>query len=124
MRLFRIIIPILSLLMLWSITTLSAYANPTEWPYGGEQDTTEPQSYTVNFKSDADFVAAVFNKNAVFLKAKFEKNADFRSANFKVNAFFGDSQFAKDACFDNTTFEKDVDFKFAHLNGNASVVGN
>ena len=116
MNRFRVTIPILNLLVLWSITTLLAYANPTEWPYGGEQDTTEPQSYAVNFKSDADFVKAEFTNNAVFLKAKFEQNADFTEAHFKIKSFFRESQFAKGAFFDRTTFEEDVGFMSAHFN--------
>ena len=128
------IITYLSITLLLAViimpSTMAYAKNPTEWPYGGEPDSSrrtlsmshapvtikkKADFWRAQFASKADFWAAQFSNKAYFWKAQFFKEAVFRSAQFSNVADFSKTQFSKDADFSETQFSKDADFSETQL---------
>lgn len=107
---------IIAILLLSFIPTGSTHAtNPTEWPYGGEPDSSRRGYLTkrvpLNFKQEADFGGTEFIQKAFFEHSQFFQEATFIHANFSKDAIFIDSQFLNIADFASVHFSQQAIFE-------------
>ena len=101
-----------------------AYANnPTEWPYGGEPDSSRMEELMglapLIFKQKADFWKTQFSDRADFWMAQFSDKADFTGAQFSNEADFWKTQFSDRANFTRAQFSDKADFWMAQFSDRA-----
>ena len=125
------IITYLSITLLLAVIILPlsiAYAkNPTEWLFGGKQDTLKIETWTdhapMKFKQKADFSGTEFSKEADFSGVEFPKEAVFLRAKFSKKANFLGAEFSKEAVFTVADFSNVADFSGAEFSNLAYFAG-
>ena len=126
---------IIAILLMSFIPTGSTHAtNPTEWPYGGEPDSSRKgylmKRVPLNFKQEAYFRGAQFIQEAFFEHSQFSSKAVFSDAQFSQVAYFNftrfsqdtdfiGSQFSKEAYFTNSQFSQEANFVYSHFSEEA-----
>lgn len=126
---------VIAILLLSFIPTGSTHAtNPTEWPYGGEPDSSRKEylmkRVPLNFKQEVYFRGAQFIQEAFFEHSQFSSKVVFSDAQFSQVAYFNftrfsqdtdfiGSQFSKEAYFTNSQFSQEANFVYSHFSKEA-----
>lgn len=126
---------VIAILLLPFVPTGSTHAtNPTEWPYGGEPDSSRKgylmKRVPLNFKQEAYFRGAQFIQEAFFEHSQFSSKAVFSDVQFSQVAYFNftrfsqdtdfiGSQFSKEAYFTNSQFSQEANFVYSHFSKEA-----
>lgn len=124
------------LMLLLQSKNLNAANNPTTWPYGGKEDSSEAPYHgllPLYFSNPAEFRNAHFAKDAVFMHPKFTSDVNFEGtqfdeiARFEYPLFYGaaifrNTQFRKSAQFWSAKFSQNTDFSSSHFSSDASFV--
>ena len=122
------------LLILWVNCAWGQESNPTEYPYGCEEDPERKKSWMnknplkckkasfsyASFDSLADFSEASFVSEASFSYASFDSLADFSEASFNSETSFGKASFDSEAHFLGATFDNEAHFRGASFDNKAS----